>query len=111
MPWQEALGWLQSSRCITLASWRRALRIKPNSNRKINNRDLKTFQVSTATTIQLAAHIPAGVVIVAESGILQAADVRRMGAAGAHAVLVGEGCCRRRTLRRVCASSAASHGW
>lgn len=57
----------------------------------INNRDLKTFQVSTATTIQLAARIPAGVVIVAESGILHAADVRRMGAAGAHAVLVGEG--------------------
>lgn len=72
------------------AELERALRINPDAI-GINNRDLKTFEVSTATTIQLAARIPAGVVIVAESGILQAADVRSMGAAGAHAVLVGEG--------------------
>ena len=68
----------------------RALRINPAAI-GINNRDLKTFEVSTATTIQLARRIPAGVVIVAESGILHAADVHSMGAAGAHAVLVGEG--------------------
>ena len=72
------------------AELERALRINPGVI-GINNRDLKTFEVSTATTIQLAGRIPAGVVIVAESGILHAADVRSMGAAGAHAVLVGEG--------------------
>ena len=72
------------------AELERALRINPGAI-GINNRDLRTFEVSTATTIQLAGRIPAGVVIVAESGILHAADVRSMGAAGAHAVLVGEG--------------------
>ncbi len=72
------------------AELERALRIDPRAI-GINNRDLKTFKVSTATTTHLAAHIPPGVVLVAESGILHAADVRAMGAAGAHAVLVGEG--------------------
>jgi indole-3-glycerol phosphate synthase len=56
----------------------------------VNNRDLKTFAVDLGTTARLAALAPQGVTLVAESGVRDAADVRRMGALGAHAVLVGE---------------------
>ncbi|MFA5098200.1 MAG: indole-3-glycerol phosphate synthase TrpC [Candidatus Margulisiibacteriota bacterium] len=58
----------------------------------INNRDLKTFKVDLATTERLAARIPAGrkTVLVSESGIKSADDVRRVKKAGACAVLVGE---------------------
>jgi indole-3-glycerol phosphate synthase len=56
----------------------------------INNRDLRTFEVSLDTTARLARHIPDGVVLVAESGIHSAVDVRRMAEHGVHAVLVGE---------------------
>src|SRR5439155_23505417 len=56
----------------------------------INNRDLGTFRVSLETTERLAPHAPAGALVVAESGIRSAADVRRMVDAGAHAVLGGE---------------------
>jgi len=56
----------------------------------INNRDLATFAVSLATTERVAAHVGPGMLVVAESGIRSASDVRRMVAAGAHAVLVGE---------------------
>lgn len=56
----------------------------------VNNRDLRTFTVDLATTEQLAASIPPGVVLVSESGIACRADVERVVAAGAHAVLVGE---------------------
>ena len=56
----------------------------------VNNRDLATFRTTLETTERLAARVPAGTLLVAESGIRSAADVRRMTAAGAHAVLVGE---------------------
>lgn len=56
----------------------------------INNRDLKTFHVDLNTTAQLASLVPDDVVLVAESGIRNAEDVRQMGQLGAHAVLVGE---------------------
>ena len=56
----------------------------------INNRDLGTFTVSLATTERLAARVPAGALVVAESGIRSADDVQRMLRAGARAVLVGE---------------------
>ena len=57
----------------------------------INNRDLKTFKVSLETTERLAAAVrAAGHVLVSESGIGSAADVRRLAAVGVDAVLVGE---------------------
>jgi len=56
----------------------------------INNRDLKTFEVEIATTERLAARIPAGVVVVAESGIFTHGDIERLEQSGAHAFLVGE---------------------
>lgn len=56
----------------------------------VNNRDLKTFEVHLETFERLAPQFPEGAVAVAESGIFTNADVQRMGASGAHAVLVGE---------------------
>ncbi len=56
----------------------------------INNRDLKTQTVDLATTEQLARMAEGIMPIVAESGIRTRADVERMRAAGARAVLVGE---------------------
>ena len=61
----------------------------------INNRDLKTFQVRLDTTERLAGRVrAAGRVLVSESGIRTADDVRRLVAAGADAILVGEGLLR-----------------
>jgi indole-3-glycerol phosphate synthase len=57
----------------------------------INNRDLKTFEVDLGTTERLApAAAKAGTLVVAESGIKGAGDIRRLAAAGADAFLVGE---------------------
>jgi indole-3-glycerol phosphate synthase len=56
----------------------------------INNRNLRTFETTLDTTIALLPSIPAGRIVVTESGILAPADVARMRAAGVHAFLVGE---------------------
>ncbi|MEO8743697.1 MAG: indole-3-glycerol phosphate synthase TrpC [Candidatus Dormiibacterota bacterium] len=56
----------------------------------INHRDLQTFTVDLALTERLRKLIPAGVVVVSESGIHSPDDVRRLFEAGANAVLVGE---------------------
>jgi indole-3-glycerol phosphate synthase len=56
----------------------------------VNNRDLRTFEVSLETSLRLADRMPSGVVRVAESGIHSAADVARLRAAGYQAFLVGE---------------------
>jgi indole-3-glycerol phosphate synthase len=60
----------------------------------INNRDLGTFETRIETTLALLPRIPPGPVVVSESGFFAGADVRRVVAAGAHAVLVGEGLVR-----------------
>jgi indole-3-glycerol phosphate synthase len=56
----------------------------------INNRNLRTFEVTLDTTLGMLADVPADRLLVTESGILGAADVQRMRAAGVHAFLVGE---------------------
>lgn len=59
----------------------------------INNRDLRTFEVSLQTTVDLLPRIAAqgdGRIVITESGILDAADVARMRAHDVHAFLVGE---------------------
>ena len=67
----------------------RALRLKTPLV-GINNRNLRTFEVSLETTLSMLADVPADRLLVTESGILSAADVRRMREAGIHAFLVGE---------------------
>jgi indole-3-glycerol phosphate synthase len=56
----------------------------------VNQRDLRTFAVDHERACSLAARIPAGVTAVAESGIRDAADARRLAEAGYDAILVGE---------------------
>ncbi|HTR54937.1 MAG TPA: indole-3-glycerol phosphate synthase TrpC [Kofleriaceae bacterium] len=56
----------------------------------VNHRDLHTFAIDMTLTEQIAKRVPGDVVLVAESGIKTKGDVRRLGDAGAHAVLVGE---------------------
>jgi indole-3-glycerol phosphate synthase len=56
----------------------------------INNRDLRSFQVSLETTLGLLPRIPPDRIVVTESGILGREDVARMRAAGVNAFLVGE---------------------
>jgi len=60
----------------------------------INNRDLRTFETRVETSLALLPRVPPGPVVVSESGFQSGADVRRVIAAGAHAVLVGEGLVR-----------------
>ncbi len=67
----------------------RALRLKTPLV-GVNNRNLRTFEVSLDTTLDLMPRLPADRLLVTESGILSAADVRRMRDAGVHAFLVGE---------------------
>jgi len=56
----------------------------------VNNRDLNTFEVTLETSLRLAPHIPAGVLMVTESGIGSARDIQRLREAGYRAFLVGE---------------------
>ena len=56
----------------------------------VNNRDLRTFEVDLNHSLRLAAEVPDGVAFVSESGVKARADVDRLAAGGATAVLVGE---------------------
>ena len=56
----------------------------------INNRNLRTFEVNLDTTLGLLPRVPAGKLLVTESGILGRPDVQRMRAVGINAFLVGE---------------------
>ena len=56
----------------------------------VNNRDLKTFKTTLAISERLAPKVPAGRVLVAESGIHLPADLARLADAGIRAFLVGE---------------------
>ena len=67
----------------------RALRLKTPLV-GINNRNLRTFEVSLDTTLAMMADVPADRLLVTESGILGPADVQRMREAQVHAFLVGE---------------------
>jgi len=67
----------------------RALRLK-TPLLGINNRNLRTFEVTLDTTLGLLPRVPADRLLVTESGILGRADVQRMREAGVHAFLGGE---------------------
>ncbi len=56
----------------------------------INNRNLKTFNVSLSTTLELAGDIPEDILVVSESGIASREDILLLEQAGADAALVGE---------------------
>ena len=56
----------------------------------VNNRNLKTFETDLATTERLAARVPAGKHLVAESGLFTPADLARLAKVGARTFLIGE---------------------
>ena len=56
----------------------------------INNRNLRTFETTLDTTLDLLDRIPPGRTVITESGIHTRADIARMRAAGVHGFLVGE---------------------
>jgi indole-3-glycerol phosphate synthase len=71
------------------AELQRGLRLKTKLV-GINNRNLRSFEVSLDTTLGMLKEVPADRLLVTESGILRREDVQKMRGAGVHAFLVGE---------------------
>ena len=94
----------------------RALTAVPAGDHRIlgiNNRDLRTFRVSLDTVACLRARVPAGTLLVSESGIHTPADVRRLATLGVDAMLVGESLVRASDvtaqIRRLLGGAEAPH--
>jgi indole-3-glycerol phosphate synthase len=77
----------------------------------VNNRDLRTFEVSLETSIALAGLAPAGVLLVSESGLRGAGDVDRLRAHGFRGFLVGETLMRAENPEVALRYLAGAGGW
>lgn len=71
----------------------------------VNNRDLRTFEVSLDTSFRLAQEAPADALLISESGLNNAADLQRLYEAGYRGFLIGE------TLMRAADPAAALRGF
>ena len=67
----------------------RALALQPDFV-GVNNRNLRSFEVSLETTMELAAHVPAGIHLVCESGIHTPEDIARIKTCNVNTFLIGE---------------------
>jgi indole-3-glycerol phosphate synthase len=77
----------------------------------VNNRDLRTFEVSLETSVKLAALAPADVLLVSESGLRGAGDIDRLRACGFRAFLVGETLMRAEDPEVALRYLAGAGGW
>jgi indole-3-glycerol phosphate synthase len=77
----------------------RALKLK-SSILGINNRNLNTFEVDLTTTEKLARLVPAGKIIISESGITNSTDLERMTGCGAEGFLIGETLMRQNNIEK-----------
>ena len=69
----------------------------------VNNRDLRTFEVSLDTSLNLARYAPANAILISESGLKTAADLRRLKEVGYRGFLVGESLMRAKSPRQALA--------
>jgi indole-3-glycerol phosphate synthase len=74
----------------------------------INNRDLSTLVVDTRTTFELLPRVPAGITIVAESGLHERAELDALERAGVDAVLIGEALMRAADIEAACLGLTAN---
>jgi indole-3-glycerol phosphate synthase len=77
----------------------------------VNNRNLRTFEVSLETSVELAARAPEGTLLVSESGLRGAGDVGRLRACGFRAFLVGETLMRAEDPEVALRLLAGAGGW
>jgi len=69
----------------------------------VNNRDLRTFEVSLDTSLNLARYAPANAILISESGLKTAADLRRLNDVGYRGFLIGESLMRAKSPRQALA--------
>ena len=85
----EALGLAVLAEVHDATELGRALRLRTPLI-GINNRNLRSFETTLQTTLDLLPEVPSERIVVTESGILKPPDVRRMREAGVNGFLVGE---------------------
>jgi indole-3-glycerol phosphate synthase len=74
---------------MTKGNWTARLALK-SPLLGVNNRNLHTFEVTLDTTRRLSTRVPAGKMLVAESGIFTPADLADLAGYGARTFLIGE---------------------